>query len=291
MVGWAEPETVAAVTGWLFALGSALFYGTSDFVGGLASRRAHYVVVALLGQFAGLVVAVVAALVAIAPSPSAVDLWWGALSGVGTAAGMVFLFRGMSHGAMSVVVPTSAVTGIALSALVSVVLGDQRPSALAWTGIAIAVPALWWVSSGRQTDAGAHSGGAGDGLLAGVGIAVQYLALAQASPASGFWPVATGRVGALGVLIAALVVAGRQALRVSQGPLVLALASGALAAAALISYFLATQHQIVAVAVALASLYPVIPVLLGILVLHERLTRRQMAGLLAAGAATLLMAG
>lgn len=34
-----------------------------------------------------------------------------------------------------------------------------------------------------------------------------------------------------------------------------------------------------------------IPVLLGILVLHERLTRRQTAGLVAAGAATLLMAG
>ncbi|BBY79844.1 hypothetical protein MPUL_10020 [Mycolicibacterium pulveris] len=59
---------------------------------------------------------------------------------------------------------------------------------------------------------------------------------------------ATGRVGALGVLVVALVVAGRQALRVPKGPLALALASGALAAAALISYFLATQHQIVAVA-------------------------------------------
>lgn len=279
------------MTGWLFALGSALFYGTSDFVGGLASRRAHFVVVALLGQLAGLVVAGIAAAVVLAPAPTAADLWWGVLSGVGTAAGMVFLFRGMSHGAMSVVVPTSAVTGIALSALASVVLGGERPSLLAWVGIAIAVPALWWVSSGRQETTAAHSGGAGDGLLAGVGIAVQYLALAQASPASGLWPVATGRVGALCVLGAALAFVGRQALRVSRSPFALALASGALAAAALISYFLATQHQIVAIAVALASLYPVIPVLLGILVLHERLTRRQTIGLLAAGAATLLMAG
>ncbi|ODQ84885.1 GRP family sugar transporter [Mycolicibacterium holsaticum] len=278
------------MTGWLFALGSALFYGTSDFVGGLASRRAHYVVVALLGQLAGLVLAGIAAVVVVAPSPTAGDLWWGALSGVGTAAGLVFLFRGMSHGAMSVVVPTSAVTGIALSALVSVALGE-RPSLLAWAGIAIAVPALWWVSSGQQATTTTHSGGAGDGLLAGVGIAVQYLALAQASPASGLWPVATGRVGALGILVVALVFVGRQALRPSQGPVVLALVSGVLAASALISYLLATQHQIVAVAVALASLYPVIPVLLGILVLHERLTRRQTIGLLAAGAATLLMAG
>ncbi|MDA4109096.1 hypothetical protein MHOL44478_17790 [Mycobacterium holsaticum DSM 44478] len=124
-----------------------------------------------------------------------------------------------------------------------------------------------------------------------MGIAVQYLALAQASPASGLWPVATGRVGALCVLGASLLFVGRQALRPSQGPVVLALVSGVLAASALISYLLATQHQIVAVAVALASLYPVIPVLLGILVLHERLTRRQTIGLLAAGATTLLMAG
>lgn len=51
-------------------------------------------------------------------------------------------------GAMSVVVPVSAVTGVALSVLCGVLLLGDRPGALAWAGIAITVPALWWVSGG-----------------------------------------------------------------------------------------------------------------------------------------------
>ncbi|TXF10848.1 multidrug DMT transporter permease, partial [Mycobacterium tuberculosis] len=48
--------------GWLFGLGSAVLYGMSDFVGGLASRRSHFVVVALLGQCAGLMASALAGL-------------------------------------------------------------------------------------------------------------------------------------------------------------------------------------------------------------------------------------
>jgi drug/metabolite transporter (DMT)-like permease len=48
---------------------------------------------------------------------------------------------------------------------------------------------------------------------------------------------------------------------------------------------------LVAVAVVLSSLYPVIPVLLGITVLRERLTRHQSGGRLAAAlTATILIA-
>ena len=56
---------------------------------------------------------------------------------------MLFLYRGISRGAMSVVVPVSAVGGVALPVLVSVALLGDRPTVLAWTGIAVAVPALW----------------------------------------------------------------------------------------------------------------------------------------------------
>jgi drug/metabolite transporter (DMT)-like permease len=47
---------------------------------------------------------------------------------------------------------------------------------------------------------------------------------------------------------------------------------------------------LVAVAVVLSSLYPVIPVVLGITVLRERLTRHQSGGLVAALTATILIA-
>ncbi|MEV7074054.1 EamA family transporter [Streptomyces sp. NPDC093990] len=69
-----------------------------------------------------------------------------------------------------------------------------------------------------------------------------------------------------------------------------ALLVGAGAALGLILYLLAAQRQLLAVAVVLASLYPALPVILGLALLHERLSRRQMAGLVGAGVATVLLA-
>ncbi|WP_371236149.1 hypothetical protein [Streptomyces pimonensis] len=49
---------------------------------------------------------------------------------------------------MSVVVPVSAVTGVALSVLCGVLLLGDRPGTLAWAGIGVTGPALWWVFGG-----------------------------------------------------------------------------------------------------------------------------------------------
>jgi drug/metabolite transporter (DMT)-like permease len=212
-----------------------------------------------------------------------VDLLWGALSGVGSATAMHFLNRGLSRGAMSVVVPVSAVTGVALSVLCGVLLGD-RPTLLAWVGITVTVPALWLVSGG-----GAATGrGTTDGLLASAGVAVQYIALAQAGPSSGLWPVAAGRAAAVLVLLPG---AARHTERLRMPPeqRVQALLVGAGAALGLVLYLLAAQRQLLAVAVVLASLYPALPVILGLALLHEKVTRRQTAGLLGAAMATVLL--
>lgn len=268
--------------GTLLALASAVSYGISDFAGGLLSRRASFAAIALTGQVGGLVIAVLAAGVLPAPAPTGADLGWGALSGVGTGLGMLFLFRGLGNGSMSVVVPTSAVGGVALPVLIGVAFLSERPSALAWLGVVIALPALWLVS---RSDGG--TSGFGDGLIASVGIALQYIALAQAGPGAGVWPVVTGRIAAI-LTILPLVLSTRPRL---PAPIALpAAATGAAAAVALVCYLLATQHALVVVAVVLSSLYPAIPVLLGITVLRERLAGWQIAGLAAAAVAVVLLA-
>ncbi|MGW0336222.1 EamA family transporter [Streptomyces sp. NPDC003011] len=267
----------------LLALTSAVCYGIVDFAGGLLSRRAHFAAVTVLGQTGGLLLACVAALLLPADAVRPVDLLWGALSGVGSGTAMHFLNRGLSRGAMSVVVPVSAVTGVALSVLCGVLLGD-RPTPLAWVGIAVTVPALWLVSGG-DTGSG---GGAADGLVASAGVAVQYLALAQAGPSSGLWPVAAGRVAAVLVLLPGTA-RHTHRLRMPPARALQALLVGAGAALALVLYLLAAQRQLLAVAVVLASLYPALPVILGLALLHEKVTPRQTAGLLGAAAATTLL--
>ncbi|MFD7704891.1 hypothetical protein [Streptomyces caelestis] len=54
---------------------------------------------------------------------------------------MRFLNRGLSHGAMSAVVPVSAATGVAPSVLCGVLLLGDRPGALARAGTAVTGPA------------------------------------------------------------------------------------------------------------------------------------------------------
>ncbi|WP_037676592.1 EamA family transporter [Streptomyces griseus] len=267
--------------GALLALTSAVVYGIVDFTGGILSRRTHFATVTFLGQVGGLVLASLAALVVPAEAVGSGDLLWGALSGVGSGAAMHFLNRGLSHGAMSVVVPVSAVTSVALSVLCGVAHGD-RPGGLAWIGIALTVPALWLVSGGGAGE----GGGTRDGLLASLGGAVQYLALAQAGPAAGLWPLAAGRAAAVLVL---LPTAARHARRTSVVCGTQAVAVGAGAALGLTLYQLATYQQMLAVAVVLASLYPALPVILGLVLLHERVSLRQVLGLSGAAVATVLL--
>ncbi|MFE9621410.1 EamA family transporter [Streptomyces sp. NPDC006527] len=274
--------------GALLALSSAVLYGLVDFAGGILSRRTHFTAVTLLGQIGGLVPAVAAALLVPRQAVQRADLLWGALSGVGSGMAMHFLNRGLSRGAMSVVVPVSAVTSVALSVLCGVLLLGDRPGLVAWAGIAVTVPALWLVAGGGgdRTD-GTAGGGVRDGLLAGAGVAVQYLALGQAGAASGLWPVAVGRIPAVAVLLPR---ARRARWPVSPGLGAAALAVGAGAALGLTLFQLAAQRELPAVAVVIASLYPALPVVLGLVLLHERVGRWQTVGLVSAGAATVLPA-
>ncbi|GAB3008154.1 EamA family transporter [Amycolatopsis acidiphila] len=208
--------------GTLLALASAVSYGISDFAGGLLSRRVSFAAIALAGQLGGLVLAV--AIAGFVPANVAVaDLGWGALSGVGTGVGMLFLCRGLGNGSMSVVVPTSAVDGVALPVLIGVAFLGERPSVAAWFGVVLALPALWLVS---RSEGGTD--GVGDGLIASAGIALQYVALAQAGPGSGIWPVVTGRVAAI-VTILPLVLSHRPRL-----PIRIALPAAATGAAAVL---------------------------------------------------------
>lgn len=276
------------MTGAGLALGSAVCFGIADYAGGLLARRASAAAVALGVQVSGaLLVLVVAPLVPTAGLGTA-DVLWGALSGVGTAAGLFFLYRGLTRGAMSVIVPLSTVGAVALPVLVGVLLLHERPSLLAWCGIALAVPAIVLVS-GAGAPGAASPASVADALLSSAGFALQYIALAQAGPGSGLWPVAWGRVASVATMLVLVGLLGYRA-RLPRGPIWWwVAANGVMAAAGLTLYMLATRLDLMTVAVVLSSLYPVIPVALGLAVLRERLSLRQIAGLGAASCTVALV--
>ncbi|MFI0350430.1 EamA family transporter [Actinomadura sp. 9N407] len=269
----------------LLALASAVFYGIADVAGGLLSRRANAVVVAMAGQLGGLVFTLVAAPFVSTGTPDAADLAWGALSGVGTGVGMVFLYRGMARGAMSLVVPVSALNGLALPVLAGVVLLGDRPSVLAWLGVATVLPALWLVSRDSSPDGTVTRAATADALMAGAGIGLQYFALAQAEAGAGLWPVVAGRCAAALVILPMMRDGWRMPIRLVPW----AALTGGLAALALVCFMVAARTELVSVVVVLSSLYPAIPVLLGVVLLRERLSLAQSAGLAGVGTAVVLL--
>lgn len=152
------------------------------------------------------------------------------------------------------------------------------------------MPALWLVASASTGHAGRKQPGQVpvDCLIASVGVAVQYIGLAQADPASGIWPVAAGRLATVLLLLPST---WRHTAEFRQPARLLGWAAliGAGAALGLILYLWATQQQMLAIAVVLASLYPAVPTALGITVLHEKVTRAQTVGLMSAAAAIILL--
>ncbi|RSM57412.1 multidrug DMT transporter permease [Amycolatopsis sp. WAC 01376] len=270
------------------ALFSALCFGLADFSAGLLSRHAKPELVALIGQAGGLIATAAAAFFVSAPSIGAANLAWGGLSGLGTGVGVLFLYRGMSRGRMSVVVPLSVVGGVAVPVLAGVAILNDRPDPLAWCGIAVAFPALWLIARGGNDGDGNAAHGAVDGLIAGAGFALQNIGLGQVDPSAGLWPIVASRV----ISTLALLPMTRSGPPGLRPKLVLpAVFTGVLGATAIVLYTLATQRQLLAIAVVLSSLYPAIPVLLGIAVLKERLARPQVVGLFGAAAAVVLLAG
>ncbi|MEU2432100.1 EamA family transporter [Streptomyces sp. NPDC007861] len=284
----------------VLALSAAVLFGLVHFFSGLLSRRADSYGVAMSGQLGGMVLLLPVALVApvlhldtpilAASHTTAGAMAWGALSGVGTGMGVAYLYRGFAAGQMSVVAPLSDLAAVALPVLVSVAVFGDRPDASAWLGIALALPALWMISyGGRPTVSGTAHGGARFGLLAGIGFAVQFLAISRIDPAAGLWPIIVARLTATLTIVPMARAAGATLL-IPRNPALPALCLGSMGAVALLLYLAATLGQLVSLATVLAALYPAITVMLAVVHLHERPTRVQTTGLACAAVAVALIA-
>ena len=107
----------------MLALLGALSWGTGDFFGGLASRRAHVLTVLVLSQAVGLAGVAVWAVASGDSPPGLGDIVPAVGAGAAGAAGLAALYRGMAIGAMGIVAPISALSP-AVPLAVDLVRGD-----------------------------------------------------------------------------------------------------------------------------------------------------------------------
>ena len=273
----------------VLALSSAVVYGASDFLGGLASRRATVFGVVALSQLAGLV-ALVALLPWLGGPVTRADLGWGAAAGLVGATGLLVFFRALSRGVMSVVAPITAVTAAAVPVLAGL-LGGNRIGPVAGAGILLALVAVVLVSAegGLGQLRSARPASLSAPLVAGTAFGCFFVLLDRTSADAGLTPLVAARLASFALVVVVALV-GRRSLRVGRTALPYVLASGVGDMTANALFLLATQQDgQLAITGVLASLYPVSTVVLAQAVLRERLVSAQVAGLGAALTAVVLI--
>ena len=282
----------------LLALGSALWYGVSDFSGGLAARRSPAVAVVLVSNALSLALAGGAVGLLPGSAYSTRDLAWGTAAGAVGLLGVVLLYRGLAIGPMSVVAPLTAVLAAVVPVVVGTVRGD-RPGPAAVTGIVVAIPAIAMVGREAGSAAAQASGRTGiepgalaSALLAGVSFGGFYVLLAQTGGDGGAWPLVGQRAASVVILLALTGVALlRRRPALPRGvALRLALLAGVTDFLANLAFVLATHRGLLALVAVLSSLYPAATVVLARGILGERLSRTQVAGIGLAGLAVTLIA-
>jgi drug/metabolite transporter (DMT)-like permease len=276
------------------ALGSSLTGGACDFIGGTTSRRVGTMQYMFLTQLIGLILAGAWVAASGETLPGLATLAAAAGAGLGLMVGLSAFFQAMVVGTISVVAPISA-TGVVVPIVAGIVGGDRLAAAQA-VGIVAAIAGIVLASRPPReaphasvAPAGAESG-LGLALLAALGGGLFFWLMAPASRHGVPWALLIAR--AIPVLILAAAIRTRRAsLRPSlESPIAgIVVASSVLAFIAIALYAFATRHGQLAIVSVLASLYPVVTVLLAFRVLGERLHRAQQFGIATVLAGVVLM--
>jgi drug/metabolite transporter (DMT)-like permease len=270
-------------------LAASVSWGVGDFLGGLQSRRMPVVAVVLGSQLAGL--ALVAAIVGVrgtAP-PGGDFLLYAVTSSIGGIVGLTAFYKALSIGAMGVVAPLSS-TAAVIPLVVGLAGGDSL-NALQASGIALAIAGVVLASREASDEAKASKAiarGAGLALISAVGFGCFFVTIAKASDADVMWAVCVNRTVSALLLTAALLITRPEIGLKVRDMRILALV-GVLDTGANGFFALASTKGLVSVVAVLASLYPIVTVVLARVVLKERLQVVQRIGALAALAGVALI--
>lgn len=266
----------------LLALGSAIGWGSADFLAGLSARRLPLLVVSTVSQFAGFVFIGTIVLVRGQAPEGSEAIAIGLAGGVVGAIGLSALYRGLAIGRMGVVAPTAALSGT-ISVAWGLARGD-RPSEVQLVGVALAIGGVILAArtTGDEGSARRTSAGVGLALLAALMLGVLVVLLDEAGRTDPLWGVLMVRVGAITILSLG-VLARRPSFAMTRRQGGRLVAAGVMDNGSNLAFALAAAAGgVLTLTSVLGSLYPVATVMLARFGLRERLARHQTIGVIAA---------
>jgi uncharacterized membrane protein len=275
----------------LLALAASLAWGFADFGAGVGARRLPVLVVAAIGQSAGLLLAGAVVLATSDSTPTRTQLAWAAFAGVIGVVGLGAFYRALAIGTRGIVGPITAT-----AAIVPVAYGlarGERPSTMQGVGVGLAVVGVVAASLEHVPERAARRFGVGVGLalIAALSFGGSLIGLSRAAPGGTGWAVFTMRAVVVPLVLIGVLLLKPRLPRSSRGWLLL-IAVGIGDTGATLLYGAASTRGLLSVVAVLSSLYPIVIVVLARVLLAERVARPQLAGVaLALTGVALISAG
>jgi drug/metabolite transporter (DMT)-like permease len=267
----------ANLLGVFFALTSAAVWGGGDFTGGQATRKSHQYQVLLLAALSGMAVLVISALIRGESLPTGRSIFWGAMAGGAGALGMAALYKALSMGNTASIAPTSAITCAMLPVLFgSITAGLPRPAQLG--GFALAFIGIWLLSRSPNAGDKTFRKGLLLAFISGIGFGGFFIFIAMVEKGQVFTPVLVARTVTLVIAFIMLRLNHIPRPGIASNPL--ALLAGVLDTGGNIFYLLATNFTRLDIAALLSSFYPAGTVLLAGIILKEKVSSTQWAGMI-----------
>ena len=263
----------------LLALAASLSWGFGDFLGGVKARVLPSLTVLAASQPFGLAALGIAVAVRGTGIPGD-EVAWAALAALFGTVGLFAFYRGMAAGAISVVTPIAAVAA-GIPVIWGVAVSGDHISSLQAIGFVAAIGGSVGASLELRAKRRQIAAGVGWAVLAMLAFGAYYVPMHAASTQDWLWPAFLFRCTSV-TLVWSVVLVRRARPTGLRGHWPALIAIGFLDTGGNALYAAASSHGLISVVSVLASLYPVVTVLLARLLLGERVQRTQDVGVVVA---------
>lgn len=261
----------------LLALAASLSWGVGDFLGGVKARVLPSLTVLAVSQPFGLAALGIAVVVRGTGIPGD-EVAWAALAAVFGTVGLSAFYRGMAAGAMSVVTPIAALAA-GIPVIWGVAVSGNQVSSLQVVGFAAAIGGSVAASVELRPERRQIAAGVGWAVLAMFSFGAYYLPMHAASTQDWLWPAFLFRCTSVTLVWSAVLVSRARPTGL-RGHWLALIAIGLLDTGGNALYAAAAaSHGLLSVVSVLASLYPVVTVMLARALLGERVQRTQDVGI------------
>ena len=255
------------------ALGASLSWGVGDFFGPLKGRTLGALPVLLYVQLGGLLT-IVLVVATRGKGPTDATALLAIPAAISGTLGLYAYYRGIAVGAISIVAPIAGVSAV-IPVAFGIATGD-RPSTWQWAGMATSLLGVFLAS--RENEGGRRvAAGVGLALLAAIGFGGYFPPMHAAGNADFWWASLIFRLTSTSVILAAVAVR-RPALGVPAVQIPFLALIGTCDMLGVLLFAAASTSGLVSITSVLASLYPIVTVLLARVVLKERVARSQELG-------------